>query len=75
MGWSVICGCGISWSYTLFVTVIVQGPELQYLLTVKQDLSLVLIFQHAILNAKLNCLGRCGICGQGYHCARDLQKN
>ena len=28
------------------------GPELQCLLKVKQDLSLVLIFQHAILNAK-----------------------
>ena len=30
-----------------------QGPELQCLLKVKQDLSKVLIFQHAILNAKL----------------------
>ena len=30
----------------------VQGPELQCLLKVKQDLSLVLIFQHVILNAK-----------------------
>ena len=28
------------------------GPELQCLLKVKQDLSYVLIFQHAILNAK-----------------------
>ena len=29
------------------------GPELQCLLEVKEDLSYVLIFQHAILNAKL----------------------
>ena len=30
-----------------------QGPELQYLLKVKQDLSYVLLlFQHATLNAK-----------------------
>ena len=29
-----------------------QGPKLQCLLKVKEDLSLVLIFQHAILNAK-----------------------
>ena len=29
-----------------------KGPELQCLLKVKQDLSFVLIFQHAILNAK-----------------------
>ena len=28
------------------------GPELQCLLKVKQDLSKVLIFEHAILNAK-----------------------
>ena len=28
------------------------GPELQYLLSVKEDLSYVLIFQHAILDAK-----------------------
>ena len=28
------------------------GPELQYLLKVKDDFSLVLLFQHAILNAK-----------------------
>ena len=28
------------------------GPELQCLLKVKQDFSLVLVFQHAILNAK-----------------------
>ena len=30
----------------------VLGPESQCLLKVKQDLSLVLIFQHAIFNAK-----------------------
>ena len=29
-----------------------MGPELQCLLKVKEDLSKVLIFQHAILNAK-----------------------
>ena len=29
------------------------GPELQCFLRVKEDLSLVLIFQHAILDAKL----------------------
>ena len=29
-----------------------QGPELQCLLKVKQDLSLVLVFQHDISNAK-----------------------
>ena len=29
-----------------------QGPELQYLLKVKENLSLVLIFQHAMLDAK-----------------------
>ena len=29
-----------------------QGPELQCLLKVKEDLSYVLIFQHAILDAK-----------------------
>ena len=36
----------------LHILVVAQGPELQCLLKVKQDLSLVLIFQHAILNAK-----------------------
>ena len=30
----------------------VLSPELQYLLKVKKDLSQVLIFQHAILDAK-----------------------
>ena len=34
------------------MSVIEQGPELQCLLKVKQDLSKVLIFQYAILNAK-----------------------
>ena len=50
------------------------GPELQCLLKVKQDFSLVLMFQHAILmlNKINNCLDRCGTRGQRYHC--DLQK-
>ena len=33
-------------------SLITQGQELQCLLKVKEDLSLVLIFHHAILNAK-----------------------
>ena len=35
----------------VFLNSIVQGPELQCLLKVKEDLNLVLIFQHAILDA------------------------
>ena len=35
-----------------YVSITDQGSELQCLLKVKEDLSLVLIFQHVILNAK-----------------------
>ena len=36
----------------MIVVVILLGPELQCLLKVKLDFSEVLIYQHAILNAK-----------------------
>ena len=63
------------WRYFWFFYILVeknQGPELQCLRKVKEDLSKAITFQHAYTKCLINSLYQCSTCGQRYHC--DLQK-